>query len=143
MLRQVLFRLLHCAYVVSDHHYHPCSVSGRKLQKVIPQGLDRLLDSGQRLLWPAQIPWDTVPQYLLPDSDCAYGKVFRKILSALGIRDRPIAPRSPWQNGYVERVIGSIRRDLLDHWLCSVKHISVGCFVLTQNTVTPIGPISG
>ncbi len=33
----------------------------------------------------------------------------------MGIRDRPIAPRSPWQNGYVERVIGSIRRDLLDH----------------------------
>jgi len=33
----------------------------------------------------------------------------------MGIRDRPIAPRSPWQNAYVERVIGSIRRDLLDH----------------------------
>ncbi len=33
----------------------------------------------------------------------------------MGIRDRPVAPRSPWQNGYVERVIGSIRRDLLDH----------------------------
>ncbi len=60
-------------------------------------------------------PWDTAPQYLLRDRDCAYGKVFRKRLSAMGIRDRPTAPRSPWQNGYVERVIGSIRRDLLDH----------------------------
>ena len=60
-------------------------------------------------------PWDSAPQYLLRDRDCAYGKVFRKRVSAIGIRDRPVAPRSPWQNGYVERVIGSIRRDLLDH----------------------------
>jgi transposase InsO family protein len=60
-------------------------------------------------------PWDSAPQYLLRDRDCAYGKVFRKRLLAMGIRDRPVAPRSPWQNGYVERVIGSIRRDLLDH----------------------------
>ncbi len=60
-------------------------------------------------------PWDTAPQHLLRDRDCAYGKAFRKRLSATEIRDRPIAPRSPWQNGYVERVIGSIRRDLLDH----------------------------
>ncbi|MDH3641191.1 MAG: integrase core domain-containing protein [Gammaproteobacteria bacterium] len=60
-------------------------------------------------------PWDTAPHYLLRDRDCAYGQVFRKRLSAMGIRDRPVAPRSPWQNGYVERVIGSIRRDLLNH----------------------------
>jgi transposase InsO family protein len=60
-------------------------------------------------------PWDSAPQYLLRDRDCAYGKVFRKRLFAMGIRDRPVAPRSPWQNGYVERVIGSIRRDVLDH----------------------------
>jgi transposase InsO family protein len=60
-------------------------------------------------------PWDSAPQYLLRDRDSAYGKVFRKRLFAMGIRDRPVAPRSPWQNGYVERVIGSIRRDLLDH----------------------------
>jgi len=60
-------------------------------------------------------PWDSAPQYLLRDRDSAYGRVFRKRLFAMGIRDRPVAPRSPWQNGYVERVIGSIRRDLLDH----------------------------
>jgi transposase InsO family protein len=60
-------------------------------------------------------PWDTAPHYLLRDRDCAYGKIFRKRLSIMGIRDRPVAPRSPWQNGYVERVIGSIRRDLLNH----------------------------
>jgi len=60
-------------------------------------------------------PWESAPQYLLRDRDGAYGKIFRKRLFAMGIRDRPVAPRSPWQNGYVERVIGSIRRDLLDH----------------------------
>ena len=54
-------------------------------------------------------PWETAPRYLLRDRDGAYGKVFRKRLSAMGIRDRPVAPRSPWQNAYVERVIGSIR----------------------------------
>ena len=60
-------------------------------------------------------PWETAPRYLLRDRDGAYGRVFRKRLSAMGIRDRPVAPRSPWQNGFVERVIGSMRRDLLDH----------------------------
>jgi transposase InsO family protein len=60
-------------------------------------------------------PWQTAPQYLLRDRDGAYGRVFRKRLAAMGIRDRPTSPGSPWQNGYVERVIGSIRRDLLDH----------------------------
>ena len=64
-------------------------------------------------------PWETAPRYLLRDRDGAFGKIFRKRLSAMGIRDRVIAPRSPWQDGYVERVIGSIgvsiRRDLLDH----------------------------
>ena len=60
-------------------------------------------------------PWDTAPQYLIRDNDGAYGEVFTRRLRAMGIRDRPIAPRSPWQNGYVERVIGSIRRECLDH----------------------------
>ncbi len=60
-------------------------------------------------------PWETAPRYLLRDRDGAYGKIFRKRLYAMGIRDRPVASRSPWQNAYVERVIGSIRRELLDH----------------------------
>src|SRR5262249_15493994 len=49
------------------------------------------------------------------DRDCVYGDVFIRRLRAMGIRDRPVAPRSPWQNGYAERLIGSIRRDCLDH----------------------------
>jgi len=60
-------------------------------------------------------PWETAPRHLIRDRDCAYGEIFRRRLSAMGIRDGPTAPRSPWQNGFVERVIGSIRCELLDH----------------------------
>ncbi len=59
--------------------------------------------------------WDTAPRYLLRDRDRVYGNVFVQRVRAMGIRDRPIAARSPWQNGYCERAIGSIRRDCLDH----------------------------
>ena len=51
-------------------------------------------------------PWDTAPTYLIRDNDGAYGVLFTRRLWAMGIRDRPITPKSPWQNGYVERVIG-------------------------------------
>ena len=60
-------------------------------------------------------PWDTAPDYIVRDNDGAYGEVFTRRVHAMGIRDRPTAPRSPWQNGYAERVIGSIRRECLDH----------------------------
>src|ERR1017187_2161823 len=60
-------------------------------------------------------PWDTVPKYLIRDNDGAYGEIFTRRLRSMGIRDRPISPQSPWQNGSVERVIGSIRRECLDH----------------------------
>jgi transposase InsO family protein len=60
-------------------------------------------------------PWNEVPRYLIRDRDAAYGHAVRRRLQAMGIRDRPTAPRSPWQNAYAERLIGSIRRDCLDH----------------------------
>lgn len=60
-------------------------------------------------------PWDTAPSILIRDNDKAFGQVFQKRAHAMGIRDHPISPKSPWQNGYVERVIGSIRRECLDH----------------------------
>jgi transposase InsO family protein len=60
-------------------------------------------------------PWDHAPEYLIRDPDGSYGSVFVRRLCAMGIRDRPIAPRSPWQNAYVERLIGTIRRECLDH----------------------------
>jgi len=60
-------------------------------------------------------PWDEAPHHLIRDRDASYGSVFKRRLDSLGIRDHPTAPRSPWQNGYVERVIGSIRRECTDH----------------------------
>jgi hypothetical protein len=58
--------------------------------------------------------WQQTPRYIVRDRDCVYGDVVIQRLRAMGIRDRPISPRSPWQNGYSERLIGSIRRDCLD-----------------------------
>ena len=60
-------------------------------------------------------PWDSAPRYLIRDRDTAYGPIFVQRLRAMGIRDKPTAPRSPWQNPYVERLIGTIRRECLDH----------------------------
>src|SRR5438477_258988 len=60
-------------------------------------------------------PWDEAPRYLIRDRDTSYGTAVTRRLQAMGIRDRPIRPRSPWQNGHVERLIGSIRRECLDH----------------------------
>jgi hypothetical protein len=60
-------------------------------------------------------PWNTTPRYLLRDRDAAYGAAFRKRVEAMGIAEVITAARSPWQNAYVERLIGSIRRECLDH----------------------------
>jgi hypothetical protein len=70
--------------------------------------------------WTAQqiveaFPFDAVPRYLLRDRDGIYGQEFRNQVHAMNIKEVPTAPRSPWQNAYVERVIGSIRRECLDH----------------------------
>jgi len=51
-------------------------------------------------------PWTSAPAYLVRDNDGAYGHVFTSRVRAMGIRDRPISPQSPWQNGYAERLIG-------------------------------------
>src|SRR5229473_20594 len=60
-------------------------------------------------------PWDAAPGYMIRDRDRIYGAVVTRRLRAMGIRDKPIAPASPWQNGFAERLIGSIRRECLDH----------------------------
>jgi transposase InsO family protein len=62
-------------------------------------------------------PWGTAPTYLMRDNDGAYGQAFISRIRAMGIRDRPISARSPWQNAYVERFIGTLRRECLDHVL--------------------------
>ena len=70
--------------------------------------------------WTAQqmreaFPWDTAPNYLLRDRDRIFGREFVDQLKAMGITQVLSAPRSPWQNAYAERVIGTIRRECLDH----------------------------
>jgi transposase InsO family protein len=60
-------------------------------------------------------PWNEAPRYLIRDRDCVYGAAVPHRLRAMGIRDKPIAPGSPWQNGFAERLIGSIRRECVDH----------------------------
>src|SRR5437016_3379678 len=62
-------------------------------------------------------PWNTAPTYLVRDNDRAYGHAFQRRIRAMGIRDRPISPRSPWQNPHAERLIGTLRRECLDHVL--------------------------
>ena len=70
--------------------------------------------------WVAQqiteaFPWDSAPRYVIHDRDSVYGALVRDRIKAMGIEEVVTAPRSPWQNPFVERVIGSIRRECLDH----------------------------
>jgi putative transposase len=70
--------------------------------------------------WVAQqlvdaFPWDSAPRYLLHDRDGSYGGQFHEAANRMGICEVLTAPQSPWQNPYVERLIGSIRRECLDH----------------------------
>src|SRR5213082_2707546 len=62
-------------------------------------------------------PWPSAPAYMVRDNDGAYGHVFTSRVRAMGIRDRPISPGSPWQNGHAERLIGTVRRECLDRML--------------------------
>jgi transposase InsO family protein len=60
-------------------------------------------------------PWNEAPRYLIRDRDGMYGNVVRRRLRAMGIRDKPISAGSPWQNCFAERLIGSIRRECVEH----------------------------
>jgi len=62
-------------------------------------------------------PWNGAPRYLIRDRDQIYGTIVKRRLRAMGIRDKPVAPASPWQNGFAERLIGSIQRECLDHFI--------------------------
>lgn len=67
-------------------------------------------------------PWDSAPRYLIRDRDASYGAAFRSRLKAMDITEVLSAPRSPWQNAFAERVIGSIRRDCLNHVIVLSEH---------------------
>ena len=62
-------------------------------------------------------PWNEAPRYLIRDLDRIYGSIVTRRMRAMGIRDKPTAPASPWQNGVAERLIGSIRRECVDHFI--------------------------
>ena len=76
--------------------------------------------------------WEQAPRYLIRDRDSCYGGVFTRRLRSLRIRDHPTSPRSPWQNGYAERLIGSLRRECLDHIVVfgerHLRHV-LSCYV--------------
>ena len=79
--------------------------------------------------WTAQqiveaFPWDSAPTYLLRDRDAIYGGAFQRRIHAMGIEQILSAPRSPWQNPFVERLIGTLRRDCLDHVIAlNARHL--------------------
>ena len=62
-------------------------------------------------------PWEETPRYLIRDRDRIYGSIVARRMCAMGIRDKPTAPASPWQNGFAKRLIGSIRRECVDHFI--------------------------
>jgi hypothetical protein len=80
--------------------------------------------------------WGRAPRYIVRDRDCIYGEIFKRRLRAIGIRDRPTARRSPWQNGHTERLIGSIRRECLDHVVISserhLRHVLLSYMGITM-----------
>ena len=82
--------------------------------------------------------WEQVPRYLIRDRDGAYGEVLLRRIRSMGIRDRPTSPRSPWQNGYAERLIGSIRRECVDHVVIlgerHLRHV-LKCYMAYYNEV--------
>ncbi len=82
-------------------------------------------------------PWETAPRYLIRDRDGSYGAIFRSRLQAMGINEVLTAPKSPWQNAYVERVIGTIRRECLDHSVPRTHQQGRRCGAVQEMRVGP------
>lgn len=80
-------------------------LSRRSRSRVRLRNLDRL----------EAFPWNEAPRHLIRDRDGSFGPAYIRRIRAMGVRDHPTAPRSPWEKGHVERLIGSIRRECLDH----------------------------
>jgi transposase InsO family protein len=82
--------------------------------------------------------WEQLPRYLIRDRDACYGDIFVRRIRSLGIRDHATSARSPWQNGYAERLIGSIRRECHDHVVVvgeqHLRHILM-CYMEYYNAV--------
>jgi hypothetical protein len=69
-------------------------------------------------------PEDSAPRYLLRDRDKIYGEDFHKQIQGMGITEVKIAPQSPWQSPFVKRLVGSVRRECLDHVICAGRAAS-------------------
>ena len=107
VLPTIAFRMLYCLVII--RHGRRIWVSFGVTENPTAEWISRQITEA--------FPWDQAPRYLIRDRDTSYGPAFVQRLCAMGIRDRPIAFRSPWQNAYVERLIGSIRRECLDHMI--------------------------
>jgi transposase InsO family protein len=83
--------------------------------------------------------WDGTPEYLVRDHDSVYGAILTRRVWAMGIRDRPIAPRSPWQNGHAERLIGSLRGNVLTMSSSLASGTCVYCSFCTWTITTKRG----
>src|SRR5712691_2599250 len=85
-------------------------------------------------------PWDAAPRYLVRDRDASYGQAFRDRVQAMAIKEVVTAARSPWQNPYVERIIGSIRRECLNHVIifdeCHLRDVLSSYFQYYHQTRT-------
>jgi transposase InsO family protein len=97
VLPTIAFQILHCLVIV--RHGRRLWVSFGVTENPTAEWISRQVTEA--------FPWDHAPRYLIRDRDTSYGPVFLRRIRAMGIRDHPIAPRSPWQNAYVERLIGS------------------------------------
>jgi transposase InsO family protein len=106
-------------FVVPTISFVQLYVSGDRTTGSAGAGLDQCHKTSEAEWIARQIteafPWNEAPRYLIRDRDAIYGTAVVRRLRAMGIRDKPIAPGSPWQNGYAERLIGTIRRECLDH----------------------------
>ena len=107
VLPTIAFRILYCLVVI--RHGRRILVSFGVTANPTAEWISRQITEA--------FPWDQAPRYLIRDRDASYGTVFVQRLRSMGIRDRPISFRAPWQNAYVERLIGSIRRECLDHMI--------------------------
>ena len=118
----------HAKTLVSVDFFVVPTVTFRLLYVLIVLSHDRRrvlyfnLTSNPTAEWTAQqivqaFPWDTSPKYLLRDRDGIYGDVFKERIKRMGIEQLLISFRSPWQSPFVERVIGSVRRECLDHMI--------------------------
>jgi len=103
----IQFKLLYCLVIINH--------ARRKIVHIAVTAIPTAAWVAQQLI--EAFPWNEAPKYMVRDNDPVFNGIVRGRMRHIGIRDRPIAPRSPWQNGYSERVNGSIRRECLDHIL--------------------------